>query len=64
MAEIIASAVVALARLAVIAFAIRHGRDVLIHWLDRMPTRAPEESILDASRAAGVDLHQLAEHQR
>lgn len=61
MTEIIASAVVELARYAVIAYAIRNGRDVLVHWLDRMSVRHPEQHILDTARTEGIDLHALAD---
>ncbi len=58
MAEIIASAVVQLARYALFAYAIRHGRDVLIHWLDRLPAQPTDQQLIDAVRVRGLDLEE------
>jgi len=47
-----------------IAYATKQGRDVLIHWLDRLPTKPTAQTILDDARIAGVDLAQLAQKEQ
>ncbi len=56
MTETIANAVVELARYAVMAYSVRAGRDVLIHWLDRLPVQPTAEQAVDAARAHGYEL--------
>lgn len=64
MIDTIAACLVALARLAVIAYSVKQGRDVIVHWLDRMATQPATTQIVDLARREGVDLHALAEEQR
>lgn len=54
--DAITGAVVELARYAVMAYAIRAGRDVLVHWLDRLPAQPTDQQLLDAVRVRGLDL--------
>lgn len=64
MIDAIASAVVELARYAVLAYAIKHTRAVLVHWLDcgQPGLRATaEERIVDLARSTGIDLGALAQ---
>ena len=56
MNEAITTAIVELARYAVMAYAVKNGRDVLIHWLDAMPQALSETQIIDAARARGLEL--------
>ncbi len=61
MNETITAAVVELAKYAVLAYAIKHCRDVAIHWLDTVSAQAPPaQQILDTARTHGIDLAQLA----
>lgn len=64
MIETIAHAVVEISRFVLIAYATKQGRDVLIHWLDRLPTKPTAQTILDDARIAGVDLAQLAQKEQ
>lgn len=64
MTEIIATAVVELARLALWAYGINRGSVVIMHWLNRIAVQAPEHQILDIARTSGVDLLALADRQR
>lgn len=54
----IADAVVQLARLAVIAYSIRCGRDVLLEWLQRMPARQTDTQLMDEARLRGLEVSQ------
>lgn len=56
MNEAITTAIVELARYAVMAYAVKNGRDVLIHWLDSMPQALSETQIIDAARSRGFEL--------
>lgn len=56
MNEAITTAIVELARYAVMAYSVRAGRDVLIHWLDRLPAQPSAEQAVDAARAHGYEL--------
>lgn len=56
MNEAITTAIVELARYAVMAYAVKNGRDVLIHWLDRLPAQTTAEQAVDAARAHGYEL--------
>lgn len=56
LAETIATCLVAMSRLAVSAFAIHKGAQVLIHWLDRLPVQLTAEQAVDAARAHGYEL--------
>lgn len=64
MIETIVNGVVEISRFVLIAYATKQGRDVLIHWLDRLPTKPTAQSILDDARIAGVDLAQLAQKEQ
>lgn len=61
MNEALANAIIELARYAVMAYAIKNTRDVLIHALDKTSATPTEQSVLDAARAGRLDLHQLAQ---
>jgi len=54
MTETIASAVVDLARLALYAYAVRAGRDVITHWLNVTPQTLTEMQIIDHARKRGI----------
>ncbi len=56
MNEAITTAIVELARYTVIAYSVKCGRDVMIHWLDSMPKTPTTPQILDAARAQGLEL--------
>ena len=56
MNEAITTAIVELARYAVIAYAVKNGRDVMIHWLDAMPQKLTPEQVVDAARAHGLEV--------
>lgn len=58
MTDTIANALVDLARLCLYAYAIKHGRDVIIHWLDVTPKLTPAQ-IVDAARAHGWEMPQV-----
>lgn len=62
MIDIVSAAIVELAKYAVLAYAIKHGRDVAIHWLDTVQVQQPkpEQQILDTARIHGIDLALLA----
>ena len=67
MTDIIANAVVELARIAFYAFAVYSGRIVIVHWLNvgQPGLRATaQERIVDLARSAGVDLYELAQRLR
>lgn len=56
MNEAVTTAIVELARYTVMAYAIRAGRDVLIHWLDSMPQALTTPQIIDQARARGFEV--------
>ena len=55
MTDAITNAIVELARLALYAYAVKHGRDVIIHWLDVTPKLTPAQ-LVDAARAQGLEV--------
>ena len=55
MTDAITNAIVELARLALYAYAVKHGRDVIIHWLDVTPKLTPAQ-LVDAARAHGLEV--------
>ncbi len=65
MTDVVSAAIVELAKYAVLAYAIKHGRDVAIHWLDTVQVQPPrpEQQILDTARTHGIDLARLAQEQ-
>jgi len=56
MNEAITQAVVELARYAFLAYAVKQGRDVVIHWIDRMPTAPTKQDVIDQARSLGFDV--------
>jgi hypothetical protein len=56
MADTIANAVVQIAKLAVIAFAIAKAQPVLLLWVERIPVQPTDEQIVDAARKAGIEV--------
>lgn len=56
MTEVIASAVVDLARVAVAAYIVHFGGKALLLYVERMPTPPTNEQVIDAARARGYEV--------
>ena len=58
MNEALTTAIVELAKLAVIAYAIKNGRDVITHWLDKTPTTPTKQDVIDQARSYGLEIQE------
>lgn len=56
MVDVIASAVVDLARVAVAAYIVHFGGKALLLYVERMPTTPTNEQVIDAARARGYEV--------
>ncbi len=57
MIDTIASAVVELGKLAVVAYAVHFGGQALLIYVQRMPTAPTEAQAVDAVRRAGYEVN-------
>lgn len=56
MTEVIASAVVDLARVAVAAYIVHFGGKALLLYVEKMPTQPTDSQVIDAARARGYEV--------
>lgn len=56
MTEVIAGAVVELARVAVAAYVVRYAGEVSLLYVQRLPKVQTTEDVIDAARARGVEV--------
>lgn len=56
MTEVIANAVVELARVAVAAYVVRYAGEVALIYVQRMPVQPTNEQVIDAARARGFEV--------
>lgn len=56
MTEVIAGAVVELARVAVAAYVVRYAGEVALLYVQRLPKVQTTEDVIDAARARGVEV--------
>lgn len=56
MTEVIAGAVVELARVAVAAYVVRYAGEVALLYVQRLPKVPTTEDVIDAARARGVEV--------
>lgn len=56
MVDVIAGAVVELARVAVAAYVVRYAGEVALLYVQRLPKAQTTEDVIDAARARGVEV--------
>ena len=56
MTEVIASAVVELAKVGVMAYVVHFGGKALLLYVEKMPTQPTDSQVIDAARARGYEV--------
>lgn len=56
MTEVIASAIVELAKVGVMAYVVHFGGNALLLYVQKMPAQPTNEQVIDAARARGYEV--------